>query len=142
LTWASNGRCSTGHNDTISEILRRRNATIEKHASRYLSEHSAFAYSAITHYELVRGLLWKQATRKLREYRVFASNSSVFPLSETVLERAAELWVDGQRAGRPHNDADLIIAASALLQARVLVTGNTSHFDWIAGLSIANWREP
>ena len=128
--------------DTISEILRRRNATVEKHASRYLSEHSVFAYSVITHYEIVRGLLAVQATRKLQEYRVFASNTLVVPLAEPVLERAAELWVEGHRNGKSHNDADLIIAASALTHARVLVTGNTSHFDWVPGLQLANWRQP
>jgi len=65
----------------------------------------------------------------------------ILPTSEEVFERAAELWAEGRRTGRPHRDADLIIAATALIQNRTLVTGNTTHFDWIPRLAIANWRE-
>ena len=40
-------------------------------------------------------------------------------------------------------DTDILselIAATALETGRVLVTGNTAHFAWISGLSLANWR--
>jgi hypothetical protein len=37
--------------------------------------------------------------------------------------------------------SDLIIAATALEHDRALVTGNTPHFSWISGLSLANWRD-
>ena len=128
--------------DTISEILRRRNPAVAKNAAEYLAHHSEFAFSAIAHYEIVRGLLWRQATRKLSAYREFAGRSAVLPTSEEVFEQAAALWAEGRRAGRPHRDADLVIAATALVHSRTLVTGNTPHFDWIPGLAIANWREP
>jgi tRNA(fMet)-specific endonuclease VapC len=127
--------------DTISEILRQRNPIVAKNAIEYLTQHSEFAFSAITHYEIVRGLLWRNATQKLFAYRAFAARSVILPTSEEVFETAAELWVDGRQTGRPHRDADLIIAATALQHARTLVTGNTPHFDWIPGLAIANWRE-
>jgi predicted nucleic acid-binding protein len=128
--------------DTISEILRQRNPVVAKHAIEYLIQHSEFALSAITHYEIVRGLLWRNATQKLLAYRAFAARSVILPTSEEVFERAAELWAEGRQTGRPHRDADLIIAATALLHGRSLVTGNTIHFAWIHGLTIANWREP
>lgn len=128
--------------DTISEILRRHSPNVAKNAAEYLTQHSEFAYSAITNYEIVRGLLWRKATRKLATYRRFAVRSVVLPTSEEVSERAAELWAEGRRTGRPHHDADLVIAATALIYNRTLVTGNTAHFDWIPGLAIANWRNP
>ncbi len=93
-------------------------------------------------YEIVRGLLWRKATHQLSAYRRFAQRSVVLPTSEEVFERAAELWAEGRHTGRPHRDADLMIAATALIHNRTLITGNTPHFDWIPGLSIANWREP
>jgi predicted nucleic acid-binding protein len=127
--------------DTISEVLRRRNPDVEQNATKYRNEHSAFAFSAITHYEIVRGLLWRRATRKLAAYREFAAQSLIIGLSEESFERAAELWAEGRRTGKPHRDADLIIAATALIDGRTLVTGNTPHFDWIPGLTLANWRE-
>ena len=61
-------------------------------------------------------------------------------VADDVLDRAAELWVKARDAGQPQRDADLIIAATALIQARTLVTGNTSHFEWINGLTISDWR--
>ena len=128
--------------DTISEILRRRNPNVEKNAAQYLTQHSEFAFSAIAHYEIVRGLLWRKATRQLSAYRRFAARSVVLLTSEEVFERAAELWAAGRRTGRPHRDADLVIAATALIHNRTLVTGNTAHCDWIPGLAVANWREP
>jgi predicted nucleic acid-binding protein len=114
---------------------------VEQNAAIYLAEYAQFAFSAITHYEIVRGLLWRKAIRKLSAYRIFAEQSIVVPLSQEIFERAAELWAEGRRNGKPHRDADLIIAATALLHGRVLVTGNTPHFDWISGLALANWRE-
>jgi predicted nucleic acid-binding protein len=50
------------------------------------------------------------------------------------------LWADAGKGGYPRNDADLIIAATALESDRVLVTGNGPHFSWIPGLSLADWR--
>jgi predicted nucleic acid-binding protein len=58
-----------------------------------------------------------------------------------VLKRSADLWVDALQGGHPRNDADLIIAATALEARRVLVIGNATHFKWINGLSLADWRE-
>src|SRR6476620_2370669 len=96
--------------DTISEMLRRRNPIVEQNAAIYLKENGPFAFSAISHYEIVRGLLWKRALHQLAAYRDFAARSTVFPLTDEILERAAELWSEGRRTGKPHRDADLIIA--------------------------------
>lgn len=128
--------------DTLSEILRRRDPVVATHAAEYLKQYSEFSFSAITNYEIVRGLMWSNAQKQLAAYRDFASRSVILPISDEVFERAAVLWAEGRRSGRPHRDADLIIAATALLHSHTLVTGNTPHFDWIPGLSIANWRKP
>jgi predicted nucleic acid-binding protein len=57
-----------------------------------------------------------------------------------VLDRAAALWADARSRGLPDNDADLIIAATALVHGGTLVTGNTAHFTWVPGLQLADWR--
>jgi tRNA(fMet)-specific endonuclease VapC len=36
-------------------------------------------------------------------------------------------------------DADLLIAATTLTYGQVLVTGNSSHYERIAGLTIESW---
>ncbi|MDB5389110.1 MAG: PilT-like protein [Planctomycetaceae bacterium] len=69
-----------------------------------------------------------------------ANTSDVFPITVPVLMRAADLWIDARNGGHPKNDADLIIAATALEANRILFTGNAKHYSWIKGLKISNWR--
>jgi tRNA(fMet)-specific endonuclease VapC len=126
--------------DMLSEILKGKDAQVVEVGDRYLAEHGRFAFSAITFYEVFRGLRAKRALRSLNKFLELADQSEILAVSIPVLKRAADLWVDGLQGGYPRNDADLIIAATALEARRVLVTGNTMHFRWIPGLSLADWR--
>lgn len=44
-----------------------------------------------------------------------------------------------ERTGQRIDNMDLLIAATALHEDLILVTGNTRHFDRIPGLRIDNW---
>ena len=127
--------------DILSEVLKRKNPQVLATAESYLDEHLRLAYSAFTVYEVIRGLREKNASRQLSEFLKLVSTSEVLPVTLSVLMRASELWADARYQGLPHNDADLIIAATALEANRVLVTGNRQHFDWIPGLTVEDWRE-
>ncbi len=126
--------------DIMSEVLKARNQQVLNVAQQYLVQHQRLGFSAITLYEILRGLRASQATRGLNTFLKLVSNSDVLPVSLPVLFRAADLWADAGRGGYSRNDADLIIAATALESGRVLVTGNREHFSWISGLSLADWR--
>lgn len=128
--------------DILNEVFKRRNRTVAGHAAAYLQAHSQFTFSAMTRFEMVRGIRHKKSSRLMREFNRLEGQSLIFPVSDEVLDRAADLWVQARNKGKSHRDADLIIAATALLHGRSLVTGNTPHFDWIPGLALANWREP
>lgn len=128
--------------DILSEVLKRKDRRILAKAGQYLAEHRRFAFSSITAYEIVRGMRATRAMRQLSEFLKIVGTSDVFPVNMAVLMRAAELWAEAHRSGQPHDDADLIIAATALETGRILVTGNTDHFAWISGLTLENWREP
>lgn len=128
--------------DTLSEVLKKRNAVVQLRAKEYLVEHQRFAISAMTRYEVLRGLKDIGATRRIQDFERFCDNVEIFPISDSVLDRAAALWVEARRGGHPRYDADLIIAATALVNDRVLATGNTNHFSWVQGLTIADWRRP
>jgi tRNA(fMet)-specific endonuclease VapC len=127
--------------DILSEVLKRKDNRVLAKARRYLAEHQRFAFSSITAYEIIRGMRANQAMRQLTEFLKTVKTSDVFPVSMTVLMRAAELWAEAHRSGHPQDDADLIIASTALEQRRMLVTGNTDHFAWISGLTLENWRK-
>ena len=79
---------------------------------------------------------------QLGKFAVFCQQSLVLPLTDAILDRAADLWVTAGRQGQSRTDADLLIAATALDHGRVLVTGNQAHFAWIPGLVLADWRVP
>jgi predicted nucleic acid-binding protein len=89
-----------------------------------------------------KGLKEKNATTQLAHHETFCRNSLIFPITEEVLDRAADLWVIGRRQGLAVKDADLMIAATALKHGRELVTGNSAHFVWIPGLTLTDWRSP
>jgi len=126
--------------DILSEVLKRKDQQVLASARQYLAEHPRLAFSAMTIYEVTRGYRAKHASRQLAEFFKTMNTSDIYPISVPVLMRAADLWAEGRDGGRPHDDADLIIAATALEAQRVLVTGNTSHYSWISGLRLADWR--
>jgi predicted nucleic acid-binding protein len=126
--------------DILSEVLKRKDQQVLVSAREYLAEHQRFAFSAITVYEISRGMRANQATRQLAGFLRTVGTSDVLPVSVPVLMRAADLWAVARNGGNPRDDADLIIAATALESGRILVTGNTQHFSWIPGLRLADWR--
>jgi len=128
--------------DILSEVLKQKNATVVQKAAAYLQQHARFAISAMTRYEVLRGLKEKGATKQITQFENFCQHSIVLPITDTVLDRTSDLWVAGRKGGHSHRDADLVIAATALEQGRTLVTGNTSHFAWIPGLVVEDWRQP
>jgi tRNA(fMet)-specific endonuclease VapC len=128
--------------DLLSEILKGKDRQVVKKASAYLADQKQFALSAITYYEVIRGLKAKQASRQLQNFRIFCEHALVLPITEAILDQAADLWVVADQQGHSKNDADLIIAATAIADGRVLATANTAHFAWIAGLTLENWRQP
>ncbi len=127
--------------DMLSEILKKNDSNVLRHASDYLTQHQLFAISVMTRYEILRGLRDKNATRRIELFETFCQNAELLAITDEVLDRSADLWVEARKGGHPRYDADLIIAATALEHGRVLVTGNTPHFDWVPGLVVENWRE-
>ena len=126
--------------DILSEVIKQRDGRVRQHAIDYLAVHGQFAFSAFSRFEMERGFKEKRAVQQLARFAIFCSHSLVLAVSDEVLERAGDLWAIARQNGMPHGDADLIIAATALMAQRVLVTGNTSHFAWVPQLSVVNWR--
>ena len=57
------------------------------------------------------------------------------------MEKFGELKAKAEVAGRRVDDADVIIAATAMRHNAVLVTGNTRHFSRFEGLVIEDWLQ-
>jgi tRNA(fMet)-specific endonuclease VapC len=56
-----------------------------------------------------------------------------------ILKRFGMIKAHLQKQGEPIADADILIASATLEKAERLVTGNTKHFERIAGLALENW---
>lgn len=126
--------------DIVSEIIKQQNAVVIAKAAEYLAEHGKFTFSAFSRFEIRRGYLERQATRQLQRFDEFCSHSMVLPVTDAVFDGAAELWATARKGGNPCGDADLIIAATALVQQFALGTGNTRHFQWVPNLALSDWR--
>ncbi len=57
----------------------------------------------------------------------------------SILKRFGMIKAHLQKQGEPIADADILIASSTLEKADKLITGNTRHFERIAGLALENW---
>lgn len=58
----------------------------------------------------------------------------------SILKRFGIIKAQLQNEGLPIADADILIASAALERAEKLITGNTKHFERIAGLTLEDWR--
>jgi tRNA(fMet)-specific endonuclease VapC len=126
--------------DTLSEIMKGRDLKVIHRAEEYVREHHSLQFSIVTRFEILRGLRAKGATRQIATFLDRCMASIVYPLTEKVVDRAAELYGSLWKRGQLISDCDLLIAATALLNDLVLVTGNEDHFQRIEGLRFLNWR--
>lgn len=95
--------------------------------------------SCITYYEVKRGLLAVNATRKLTTFNEFCRDITILFLDDLeILERASTIHADLTRRGRPIQDADILIAATAITRGLILVS-NDSDMLRVPGVTVENW---
>jgi predicted nucleic acid-binding protein len=131
--------------NVLSDIIRpmsRRFPSVLHHAKEYLKSHGRFTLSELSCYEIRRGLRKNDSVVQLAKFELLYQQCDRKPVSDDVLDLAATLWADGRRSGIVVDDCDVIIAATAMRHGLVLVTANTRHFNWIAGLAVEDWRQP
>jgi tRNA(fMet)-specific endonuclease VapC len=127
---------------TLSEVIKGRDANVLQRARDYLAVHGRFHFSIITRYEILRGLQAKSASRQIQVFEDQCRASVVLPLSDEVVVRAAEIYGVLHRRGAIIEDADILIAATALVHGLELVTENPDHFRRIPELVFEGWRSP
>lgn len=123
----------------ILSALMRGNPSATTRARSYLEVHERLTFSVITRYEVLRGLLAKDARRQLAAFDQLCASSRVLPVTDEIVLQAATLYADLCQRGELINDADILIAATALAHGLVMVTNNEGHFGRIRNLQIENW---
>ncbi|MBI1925054.1 type II toxin-antitoxin system VapC family toxin, partial [Candidatus Poribacteria bacterium] len=88
--------------------------------------------NAMSYYETRRGLLFADAQKQSAAFDRLWQAQGIVMIDQAVLDRAAKIYADLRKAGQLIEDADILIAAIALINDMTLVTNNTSHFSRIA----------
>jgi tRNA(fMet)-specific endonuclease VapC len=108
---------------------------------KYLQIYDLLEISLITYYEIVSGLLAKNALKQLNIFDDFIADNIVIPVTEKSARISAELYSVLRQSGNIVDDIDLLIAGVAIDNELILVTNNESHFARIPGLKIQNWKK-
>ncbi|NET26579.1 MAG: type II toxin-antitoxin system VapC family toxin [Okeania sp. SIO1I7] len=97
--------------------------------------------SCISFYEVQRGLLYVNATRKLSQFNEFCQEVTILFLDNLeIIEKASEIHIDLRRKGRIIQDADILIAATAIIHNLTLVS-NDSDMSRVEGINLENWLD-
>jgi len=87
----------------------------------------------------LRGLKAKDAAAQQVTFDLFCSSNRITSITDEIVVQAAEIDGDMHKRGELINDADILIAASALVHKLELITNNEGHLRRIAGLHINDW---
>lgn len=124
--------------DVLSNLMRRSPSSKLAAKAGSTPVESQFT-SSITLGELMYGARKKGSDRLLRQVELVTANLPILPFDADAAARYGEFRADLERRGTPIGDADLRIAAIALVRGSVVVTGNTRHFDRVQDLPVENW---
>ena len=106
----------------------------------YLRHFDVIEISIITYYEILGGLLAKNAVKQISVFEIFVENNSVILMTDNSAKISAELYSILRTSGKIVDDIDLLIAGIAIDNDLTLVTNNEKHFNRIPGLKVVNWK--
>jgi len=130
--------------DTLSEILKGKNLNIICQANNYYQKWGQYTISTITVLEIIKGFHKVQRESHIEQFLSTLSNTEILTLNLKSAELAGRIYADLERTGQPIGRADPMIAAIALENNLVLVTGNLRHYQRIQklgySLKLDNWK--
>lgn len=96
--------------------------------------------SEITIAELFYGAYNSEKEEHFEDVAEIIRDFEQYHITGCLREYARLRWLLKEK-GKPVDHLDLFIAATALEEDLILVTGNVKHFSRIPGLKIENWME-
>lgn len=122
----------------VTAILKN-NQRIEQKIQELRKQKKRLYISCLTYYEVKRGLLAVNATREISIFDNFCQVVTILLLDDLeIIERASEIYADLKRKGRPIQDADILIAATAIAQGLIMVSDDADMLR-VQGLTVENW---
>ena len=102
-------------------------------------EEKKVVFTTINYFEIKRGLLAANATRKLKVFDNMCQQYKILGIDDRrVLDKASEIYADLKRRGELIPDTDILIGAVALHHDLIVVT-NDDHFQRIHDIQLENW---
>ncbi len=126
--------------DILSELFKG-HEHVAAEAASYIRQHGNITISAITKYEILKGLKAKKAAKQISAFQSFCSLNDVLPITDAVIEKSSDIYAALKEKGSLISDADILVAAIAMVNDRVLISNNTAHFSRIEGLRLDNWKK-
>ena len=100
----------------------------------------SLAASVISKAELFYGAYRSQhVDENIKVIKKLAKTIKFLPVDDKAQQLFGQIKAELQKKGKLIEDADLLIAATALAAGKTLVTNNQKHFQRIAGLKTDNW---
>jgi tRNA(fMet)-specific endonuclease VapC len=125
--------------DTLSHVLREPSGTVARRIA--VVGEQAVATTPIVAGELRFGARRSGSRPLVERVDELLARLQVLPLDDRVAMAYADVRRALERAGTPFPPNDLWIAAHALAEERIVVTGNVREFRRVAGLGVEDWRE-
>jgi tRNA(fMet)-specific endonuclease VapC len=125
--------------DILSYFLKGE-STVVKNVENYLDAYDFLEISLISYYEILSGLMHKNAYRQLSLFEEFLSEIIILPPTEKSVKISAQIYAQQRISGKPIDDIDLLIAGIAIENDMTLITNNMRHFAQIPSLKSANWK--
>lgn len=132
-------RCTLDTN-IITAFLKNDLRVVQK-VSDYLELFEKLTINIISYYEILRGLKDLGDEEKLKRFEGFIQENELVSIRKETVEKAAEIYAYLKKEGNLIEDADILMASTAIVEDLVLITNNIKHFKRVKGLRIDNWIE-
>jgi predicted nucleic acid-binding protein len=126
--------------DILSQFLRG-NPKVFQSFDNYISKFGTINISIITYYEILNGLLYKDAKKQLNRFLEFIELNNVIPLTVSSSKIAADQYAKLRKTGKEIGHTDTLIAGIAIANKMQLITNNKAHFSRIKNLTTDNWMK-
>jgi tRNA(fMet)-specific endonuclease VapC len=126
--------------DVLSHVLKKRRSAALMERLKATPQASQFT-SAVNLAEIYFGVFRKEGRTDLLRYyedEIF-SRLTILPFDRESARIFGRIKAEIEQKGLPRFEADLQIAAVAIANNLILVSGNTRHYSGIPGLRVENW---
>ncbi|GHU86133.1 hypothetical protein FACS189473_5420 [Spirochaetia bacterium] len=123
----------------IVSFYMRKNQQIIQTLHYELNRGNEVLVGPIAYYEVKRGYMAINAHSRLNEFYTLCAVLGVGQLDNTILDIAAEIYVELRDQRKTVEDADILTAAFCRSHDFTLVTNNTQHFADISDLRFCDW---